>query len=270
LGLGETIKIEKVRTGGKRQKKDDVIPGEVLLHLYLNLQKICIISCSPGSLTELAAGYVVSHGYVDDYDSIEIMEICSSEAGDVDEKGKKSTIENIPVKIRTGKNTSIRMTPGYISSGCGSLDEKGAAKIPDPIGSDIKVDSEVILGLNKKNLEVQEHKKVLGGLHSATLFDIGGELLLVREDIGRHNCLDKLIGHMLINGMDVSDKIMFTSGRISLDLVLKAARINIPVVVTNSSVTHSAVKLAEKLGLILIGYARGNRFNIYSYPERII
>ena len=270
MGVGETVKIEKIRSGGKRQERDDVIPGEILLHLYLNQQKICIISCSPEDLTELAAGYVVSHGYVDDYESIEIMEICRSDTGDVDEKGNNNAIDNIPVKIRTGKKTNIRMAPGYISSGCGSLDEKGAAQIPDPMDSDIKIDSEVILGLNKKNLEVQEHKKALGGLHSATLFDLRGELLLVREDIGRHNCLDKLIGHMLINGMDVSDKIMFTSGRISLDLVLKAARINIPIVVTNSSVTHSAVKLAEKLGLIVIGYARGNRFNIYSYPDRII
>jgi FdhD protein len=270
LGLGNTIKIEKIRTAGKRQEKDDIIPGEVLLHIYLNQQKICTISCSPEDLTELAAGYVVSHGYIDDYESIEIMEICTSETGDVDEKGKNGVIENIPVKIRTGKKASTRMAPGYISSGCGSLDEKGAAQIPDPIKSDIKIDSKVILGLNKKNLEAQEHKKALGGLHSATLFDVEGELLLVREDIGRHNCLDKIIGHLLINGIDVSDKIMFTSGRISLDLVLKAVRINIPAVVTNSSVTHSAVKLAEKLGLIVIGYARGNRFNIYSYPERII
>jgi FdhD protein len=270
LGLGETVKIEKIRTGRKRQEKDDVIPGEVLLHIYLNQQKVCIISCSPEDLIELAAGYVVSHGYVDDYESIEIMEICSSEAGDSEEKSKRGVIENISVKIRTGKETSVRMAPGYISSGCGSLDEKGAAQIPDPIKSGIKIDSKVILGLNKKNLEVQEHKKALGGLHSAALFDIKGELLLVREDIGRHNCLDKLIGHMLINGMDVTDKIMFTSGRISLDLVLKAARINIPAVVTNSSVTYSAVELAGKLGLIVIGYARGNRFNIYSYPDRII
>jgi FdhD protein len=270
LGLGETVKIEKIRTGGKRQERDDVIPGEILLHLYLNQQKICIISCSPEDLTELAAGYVVSHGYVDDYNNIEIMEICSPETGDPGADDKKDIIENIPVKIRTGKETSVRMAPGYISSGCGSLDEKGAARIPDPIGSDIKIDSGVILGLNKKNLEVQEHKKALGGLHSAALFDLKGELLMVREDIGRHNCLDKIIGHMLINGMDVSDKILFTSGRISLDLVLKAVRINIPAVVTNSSVTYSAVKLAGKLGLIVIGYARGNRFNIYSYPDRII
>jgi FdhD protein len=246
------------------------MPGEALLHLYLNRQKVCVISCSPENLTELSAGYIVSHGYVDDYESIEIMEICSPEAGNADEKGYSGVIENIPVKIRTGKETSVNILPGYISSGCGSLDEKGAARIPDPIGSDIKIQSEVILGLNKKNLEVQEHKKVLGGLHSATLFNSMGELILVREDIGRHNCLDKLIGHILMNGMDVSDKMMFTSGRISLDLILKAARMKIPAVVTNSSVTHSAVRLARELNLIAIGYARGNRFNIYSCPERII
>jgi FdhD protein len=269
-GLGNIIKIEKVWSEGKRQEKDDFIPQESLLHLYINRQKICMISCSPENLIELAAGYAVSHGYVDDYGSINIIEICSPGSVDPGRDIRGDEIENIPVNIRTGKETRVNTLPGYISSGCGSLDEKGAARIPEPLGSNISIDPGVILSLNRKNLKVQEHKKALGGLHSAALFNIRGEMLLVREDIGRHNCLDKIIGHMLINGIETSDKILFTSGRISLDLVLKAARIKIPAVVTNSSATYSAVRLAGKLDLILIGYARGKRFNIYSHPERII
>ena len=150
-------------------------------------------------------------------------------------------MENISAKIRTDAVMKEKIEPGYISSGCGSIDGKSTASLPSPVKSQIKVTSDTILGLNRKNLSAQKHKKALGGLHSASLFDISGELLLVREDIGRHNCLDKIIGHMLINDMDLSDKMIFTSGRISIDLVLKAARIQVPVVVTNSSVTHSAV-----------------------------
>ena len=113
-------------------------------------------------------------------------------------------------------------------------------------------------------------KKALGGLHSASLFDSSGEMLLLREDIGRHNCVDRIFGYLLINDMDVSDKLIFTSGRISLDLVFKAVRMSIPAVITNSSVTYEAVRIAQRAGIAIIGYARGNRFNIYSCPERVI
>ena len=269
MGLGSTIKIEKIRSVGKRQEKDDVIPMEALLHLYLNQQKFSVISCSPENLIELATGHLVSHGYVDDYESIDIMEICSPEC-DAGDNNNLDRIMNIPAKVRTGKGFTGKPVPDYISSGCGSFDEEGIDQMPDPIISHIKIESGVILGLNKKNLEAQKHKKALGGLHSAALFNTRGELLLVREDIGRHNCLDKIIGHILINEMNIYDKILFSSGRISLDLVLKAVRMKFPVIVTNSSVTYNAVRLAGKLGLTVIGYARGNRFNIYSCPERII
>jgi FdhD protein len=269
LGLGSTIKIDKVRSGGRREEKDDIIPREILLQLFLNGQKLCVISCSPEDLVELAAGYAVSHGYVDDYNSINIIEMCYGDKGEP--AGSEDTgLEYISAKIRTDTGSPGKPMVSYLSPGCGSMDEKAATFIPGPLKSLVKIESGVVLGLNRKNLDMQKHKKALGGLHSAALFNTEGELLLVKEDIGRHNCLDKIIGYMLINSLDVSDKILFTSGRISLDLVLKAVRMKIPAVVTNSSVSYSAVILARSLGLIIIGYARGNRFNIYSCPERII
>ncbi len=267
MGLGKTVKIERVSSGGKRQAKDDTIPRESFISLYLNREKICVLSCSPQHPAELAAGHIVSQGYLDDYDSIDIIEICDGGQEGKDEK--EVSMDIIPVKIRTGSEPARKQAAGYIPPGCGSIDEGAASVLPAPMIPDINIRPEVILGLNRKNLAVQEHKKALGGLHSAALFDLQGELLLVREDIGRHNCLDKIIGNMLINGMEFTRKIIFTSGRISVDLVLKAVRVRIPAVVTNSSVTHSAAALARDLGLIILGYARGNRFNIYSYPERI-
>ncbi len=270
MGLGKTVKIEKLSSGGKRQAKDDTIPRESFASLYLNQEKVCVLSCSPQHPAELATGYILSQGFVDDYESIDIIEVCDADAGDEGKNDKEGSVDSIQVKIRTGSEPARKQPAGYIPPGCGSIDERAASVLPAPIRPDINIKPEVILGLNRKNLAVQEHKKALGGLHSAALFDLQGELLLVREDIGRHNCLDKIIGNMLINGMEFTRKIIFTSGRISVDLVLKAVRMKIPAVVTNSSVTHSAVVLARDLGLTIIGYARGNRFNIYSYPERII
>jgi len=263
LELGNSLKIEKVRSGS-REKKSDTIPREMLLHLFLNKKKIRTVSCSPNALIELAAGYAVSNGYVGDYHDIGTIELCT------DELDGKDEIENTPDWITADTVTTENIRAGYISSGCGDIDEVGEAKLPRQLKPDIKVKEDVILELNRKNIAGQEHKKALGGLHSAALFDKEGSLILVREDIGRHNCLDKVIGHMLMKNTDISDKILFTSGRISLDLVLKAVRVSVPVVVTNSSVTHSAVMMARRLGLAVIGYARGKRFNIYSHPERII
>ena len=83
MELGDTIKIEKIRSGGKREKKEDIIPREILLHLYLNGNKISVISCSPDDLMELAAGYVLSHGYVDTYKSINIIELCEEDKKEI-------------------------------------------------------------------------------------------------------------------------------------------------------------------------------------------
>lgn len=277
MELGSRIKIEKVRSDGSREEEQDIIPGEILVHLFLNGKKISVISCSPGNLVELTSGYVLSNGYIDDHNKINLIELCQEDQKSKNfNRGNGIMVENTIVKIKTNKVSAkeiMQMGPGgikYISSGCGSLDDNIMTIWPLSIRSRIEVVSDIILELNRKNLSKQKHKNAFGGLHSASLFDSSGEMIMVMEDIGRHNCLDKIFGYISINELDPSNKIIFTSGRISLDLVYKVSRVFIPVVVTNSSVTYSAAMLADKIGLTVIGYARGNRFNIYSYPKRII
>ena len=116
----------------------------------------------------------------------------------------------------------------------------------------------------------QKYKKKFGGIHSAAVFDSYGRLKNIMEDIGRHNCIDKIFGYMLINNLQFSDKIIFTTGRLTVDIIYKICNMSIPVVVTNSSITSSAVLLAKEANLTAIGYARGKRFNIYSCPRRIL
>lgn len=275
--LGSKIKIEKVKPGGSIEEKQDIIPREILLHLFLNGEKISVVSCSPGDLIELASGYAVSNGYIEDYKKIDLIEFCNKNERSEDlNKNTGPMPENTIVRIKTHTDPDKGRIPAgsvgirYILSGCGSIDDTAAAELPPSIKSSMEVDADIILELNSKNLSRQKYKNTFGGLHSASLFDSSGRMILVMEDIGRHNCLDKIFGHIFIRELDPSDKIIFTSGRISLDLVFKVSRVSIPVVVTNSSVTHSAAVLADKIGLTIIGYARGNRFNIYSCPERII
>jgi len=281
LGIGKTIKIQKIKASGIREEKQDIIPGELLLNIFVNGKRVSLLSCSPSAIIELVTGYIVSNGYVDDYERIELVSLCRDEEGrSQDANGEGAGFHGImSAKVRiTGYDRSD--PPGgiipYLSAGCGNLDpvviEEVFKKDIDLVKSkkDITVDNKVILELGKKLIKEQKYKNEFGGLHSAALFNNEGQMLSLMEDLGRHNCIDKIYGHMLINSITPEDKMIFTSGRASLDLVFKALKMSVPIIVTNSSVTYDAAEIAQRAGLTLIGYARGKRFNIYSCPERII
>lgn len=281
MEIGRTVKIQKIKSSGIWEEKQDIIPGELLLNIFINGKRVSMLSCSPSGIIELVTGYIISNGYTDDYGDIELVDLCrDKEDGGQDADDKGTDFHGImSAKVRiTGYDGAD--PPGgpvpYLSAGCGSLDPaaimQAVKKNIDLKKSkkDMSVDYMVILELGKKLIGKQKYKKEFGGLHSAALFDTRGQLLSLMEDLGRHNCIDKIFGHMMINGIDPEDKMIFTSGRASLDLVFKALRMAVPIIVTNSSVTYDAAEIAQKVGLTLIGYARGKRFNIYSCPERII
>jgi FdhD protein len=281
LGIGKTIKIQKIKASGIREEKQDIIPGELLLNIFVNGRRVSLLSCSPSGIIELVTGYIVSNGYADDYERIELVDLCRDEEGrSQDVNGERAGFHGImSAKVRiTGYDRAD--PPGgiipYLSAGCGNLDpaviEEVFKKDIDLVKSkkDMTVDNKVILELGKKLIKEQKYKNEFGGLHSAALFNNEGQMLSLMEDLGRHNCIDKIYGHMLINSITPEDKMIFTSGRASLDLVFKALKMSVPIIVTNSSVTYDAAEIAQRAGLTLIGYARGKRFNIYSCPERII
>lgn len=278
MEIGKSIRIEKVRASGIREKKQDTIPEELLLSIFINGEKISIISCSPSRLIELVTGYIVSNGYAGNYGQIELLDLCGDgEGDDPDDLSRRSGFFSGIMSARVRISGYSRPGPPggivpYLSTGCGNIDTAAMmAGIQGQIKQeDASVDHRVILDLGKKILAGQEYKKKFGGLHSAALFNAEGEMLSVVEDLGRHNCIDKIFGQMLIDSIAPEDKIIFTSGRASTDLIFKALRMSVPVIVTNSSVTYNAAEAAQKAGLTLIGYARGKRFNIYSCPGRII
>jgi len=267
LEIGKKVKIKKIRASTGSEILQDIIPAELLLTIVLNNNIISIISCSPQNLIELTIGYLINNGYIEKYSDINIINFCQ----DFLMKKKSQSILNAQVEVNC-KNIDIKGLENlkFISSACGSMDEFILQKKLNHIKSGIKVSPEVILKLNLETINQQNYKKEFGGLHSAALFDSDGKIINLMEDIGRHNCIDKITGYMLINKIEFSDKIIFTTGRLSLDVVYKICRMSVPVIVTNSSITHSAVQMAKKMNLTAIGYARGGRFNIYSNPDRII
>ncbi|GEM_PF-132430 len=307
--FGGKVKSVKVKANLGSEKFIDSIPLEILLTILLNDKPISTISCSPNNLIELTVGFLINNGYVLNFSDINLIKICGYELNQIikktdlavkievaanlqddilekidnknnkNDKNNKSNIDNIDNIDNVGnignKNNKTNI-PNFISSACGSFDEfliksnlKNVNNNLKKINGNLKVKSDVILKLNHLVLEAQSQKKQIGGLHSAALFNNNGEIIYLVEDIGRHNCIDKISGYMYIKKISSDNKIIFTTGRISIDLVYKALALKVPIVVSNSSVTYSAVKLAKKANLTLIGYARGQRFNIYSYEKRI-
>ncbi len=269
MGLGKKVEIEKVKADGKREKLQDIIPVEVLLKIYLNGKLVSTISCSPKNEIELAVGYIISNGYLQDYSSLNTAVLCDD--GTEEENKSFGLVKKIDIegKVSDGDSTVMR-DARFITPGCGSIDEFILEKDLNHIDSRNRISPGIILALNKETLAHQKLKKESGGLHTTALFTDSGRIICIMEDIGRHNCLDKIFGHMLINELKPEDKIIFTSGRVSFDFIYKISRMSVPVAVTNSSSSSSAIGLANKIGLTLIGYARGNRFNIYSSSCRII
>ena len=120
----------------------------------------------------------------------------------------------------------------------------------------------------KQLQEQMELYRLCGGVHASALSDTKN-LLVVAEDIGRHNTLDKIQGECLLSGLRTRDRLLLSTGRISSEMLLKAAKMQVPVVVSRHSPTGAAVSLAHDLGIALVGHARGDRLSVYSHPERL-
>ncbi len=139
----------------------------------------------------------------------------------------------------------------------------------EKIAAENQVDAQDIARLMKQHLDASDIHRQTGGVHIMSLSE-GKSLMVSREDIGRHNAVDKIYGYCLKNNLDCSRKILFSSGRISNEIIEKICFMGVKIVVSRATVTDLARKKAEDAGITLIGFARGERFNIYSHPERII
>jgi FdhD protein len=264
---GEAVTIKRTAEknvtridGDRREDVGDQVVIEAPLTIYLNGSELVTLLCTPEKIDCLALGFLRSEGFVTALDDLKSVRPRAEEGlVEVELKDQKGLEEKL-----FGKRT--------ITSGCGKgtifynvLDSLRSA----PLTGTLKISAAKVWELNGELQKKALLFKTTGGVHSAALAD-SEQLLYFHEDIGRHNAVDKIIGECLLNGTATEDKALFTSGRLSSEILLKAAKLKIQLIVSRAAPTSLSVELAEALNITLVGFVRGRRMNIYSHPWRVV
>jgi len=225
---------------------------------------------TPGNDFELAAGLCRTEGIVDDPTDVETIAYCvATETGDRPEQ----RYNIVTVRLRRPVPDDLRERRYLANSSCGICGKAALDEVEvrcAPVGAGPRVAASTLRALPEQLATGQRVFDETGGLHAAARFTVTGELVAVREDVGRHNALDKLVGHALLEReLPLSDQLLLVSGRLSFELVQKAAIAGIPVLCAVSAPSSLAVAAAERFGQTVVGFLRGPRFNVYAHPDRI-
>lgn len=241
-------------SGGRFEPMDIPVVQERSLSLYVNGQELVTLLCTPSKLEALVVGFLSFEGIIYGLEDIQSLTILDEEGyADV-----RLTSDFVPPRRRVH------------TSGCGggitfSLETHGSAALED----NSSVDPTSLFPLIRElYLEAHSYRESRG-IHAAALAE-DGKLLIVTEDVGRHNAIDKVCGEAMLRGIPTIGKILLATGRISSEMLRKAAHMGTPIVVSRTSATTLSVELAKRLGLTLIGYVRGDSFYVYSHPERLV
>ncbi|MGI6647558.1 MAG: formate dehydrogenase accessory sulfurtransferase FdhD [Bacillota bacterium] len=252
--------VKRYYRQGRVEEFLDCLVREFPVTLYFNDHELVTLLCTPEYLEDLAVGFLVSEGLMRSREELESV-VADYDKGQVWVKSSAAHF--------IAEKTFLKR---YLTTGCGkgtSFYNLNDVQSCRPITSGLHVDLGQVLDRIKDLQTNSQLFQITGGVHSAALAT-AEEVILYREDIGRHNAVDKILGYCLRQGQELAERIMLTSGRLSSEMLLKVAKAGIPMVVSRSAPTDLAVELADQLGITLAGFARGPRFNVYSHPERIV
>jgi len=254
----ERISIHRVTREG-RQDTEDLVIREKPLTIIMNNRELVTLLCSPLELEYLAVGFLASEGLIKSRDEVKRVI--------VDEQRGVARVETEEAKGPASEILFKRL----ITSGCSggaSFHHPADARDQVKITSQFSISATRVFSLVKQFQNSSQIFQATGGAHSAALCDMSG-ILVFSEDIGRHNAIDKVFGRCMLDDILTDDRIIITSGRISSEILLKVARRNVPVLVSRSAPTNIGVRLAEDLGVTLLGFVRGEKMNIYAHSWRI-
>jgi FdhD protein len=272
-GSKTKTRVRVVEDGRARIRPDTLAteePMELRLISGTLKQTVAVTMRTPGADFELAAGFLYGEGIVSTPDDIAKISYCVD--ADVD-AAQRYNIVNVEL---CGHDHDLRSLQRhfYTTSACGvcgkesleQLELRGCPVIPP--GPEVA--PETIYSLPEKLRGAQGLFEATGGLHAAALFDAEGNLLALREDVGRHNATDKLVGWALLEGrLPLSEHIVMVSGRSSFEIMQKCLAAGVPIVCAVSAPSSLAVDVARRFDMTLVGFLRGNRFNVYSGGERV-
>ena len=262
-------RIVKVGAGGEARRARDRLAVEEPLELRVAGRPVGVTMRTPGNDFELAIGYCVSERLVASPEDIEAVRFCAPE-------GQAQEFNVLTVDLRPGvpvPDPSVdRLAVTSSSCGvCGKASiEAVTAACPTLAGDHLAVDSGVLTAVPGRVRHAQRVFEQTGGLHAAAVCDADGGVVCVREDVGRHNAVDKVIGWAATERrLPLTGMVLFVSGRCSFEVVQKAAVAGVPLVAAISAPTSLAVDLAEQVGMTLVGFLRGPTMNVYTHPHRV-
>ncbi|MGE3287120.1 MAG: formate dehydrogenase accessory sulfurtransferase FdhD [Pseudonocardia sp.] len=260
-------------TAGGRTARPDALAVEEPLELRVGGRALTVTMRTPGHDVELAHGFLLTEGVIGSPGEVRDARYCDSR----DDRGLH-TYNVLDVGLAPGVEPPVVGVERnfYTTSSCGvcgkaSLDAVRLKTRFPPAGDPVRVSPEVLTGLPDTLRAQQRVFDRTGGLHAAGLFTAAGEPVVVREDVGRHNAVDKVLGRTLLDGgIPARGVVLMVSGRASFELVQKAVMAGVPVLGAVSAPSSLAVELAEDAGVTLVGFIRGDSMNVYTCPERIV
>jgi FdhD protein len=258
------VSVLKIDDGQSHRVDDDVVIEEPL-EIRVNGDSFSVTMRTPGDDFDLAIGLLLTEGIIQSGEDIGTIAYCPDE-----EQPDLKNIVNVNLLDRERKVESSRRLWSNSSCGlCGKATLDAVRQTCRPVASSMVVSSELLFSLPLRLRQAQANFERTGGIHAVGLFDNKGSLLVLREDIGRHNAVDKVLGAALAAGLRLPETIMMVSGRLGFEIAQKAVVAGVPVVASISAASSLAVDLATDFGMTAIGFLRGRSMNVYSHPERI-
>ena len=254
-GSDKHIKFNQVR-GSSHHLLEGGIIVEHPVSISVNGKIWVTLMCTPMDIDALAVGFLFNEEIINSFKDVKHIEVYPN-----------SHMVEIWLNKDVEKPPDWRITSGCTGGVTAVTHKYQYSKNHSKNG--LQLTSSEVISLVKKLVEHQGLHQQVGGVHASALSD-GKELIIVCEDIGRHNTVDKVIGKILIDDIKIDRKILLTTGRISSEMLQKAVRIGTMMLISLTSPTSLSIEMAEEMGITLIGYARGRKFNIYTHPQRIV
>ncbi|MFC1454006.1 formate dehydrogenase accessory sulfurtransferase FdhD [Verrucomicrobiota bacterium] len=253
------VAVSRYRPGGPHEGRSRAsVISEFPLTIRINDDSFTVMR-TPGDDRDLVTGFLFTEGLIESLDDINMLSQCQDNPHVVTVKTKKKS-------GNTPRNMIITSSCGL----CGHENIQALLESLKQLDCPMKMPLDVLFRIPDQVKKSQVLFSQTGGAHAAALFDAKGNLQAVREDVGRHNALDKLLGHAILSGIATGESGIFLSGRVSLELIVKVVRVRMPLVAAVSAPTAAAVQASDRLGITLCGFVRGNEVSVYTNGWRIV